>query len=371
MEWERLKEQLARVLRAPVRLAKQPLKDWQALVAAQGHSDGSAKSASSEQTLFFALEPNGSFMDVLIVEEVLITPSEKQLVEMLIEAHVTTRKSRMSLPLGEDERKALLVREWLYRQLELGAVNPDMPDALAAQFSLYSPKIPFMLYGDFSDTRSVSYAELKKLLESFFGGEIVLIPLMEKEWLILSSETLLSASVGDDRSDEEEETLEEALTSICSGLYEMLANEWVGECQVAIHYPVTPVKSLVPTVLQLRETIQLGKTYHLGSNLHLPWQMHLEKLLYAVPDTEKSLFVEHVLKRVDHMLDPETLSTLEQFFALDCNVSETAKKLYIHRNTLLYRLDKFKQETGFDVRSFGDASLVKIALLLYKVTKRK
>jgi len=56
---------------------------------------------------------------------------------------------------------------------------------------------------------------------------------------------------------------------------------------------------------------------------------------------------------------------------LDCNVSETAKKLYIHRNTLLYRLDKFKQETGLDVRTFNDAVLVKIALLLYKVTKRK
>ena len=67
----------------------------------------------------------------------------------------------------------------------------------------------------------------------------------------------------------------------------------------------------------------------------------------------------------------ETMTTLEQFFQLDCNVSETAKKLYIHRNTLLYRLDKFKQETGLDVRTFNNAVLVKIAMLLYKVTKRK
>lgn len=52
-------------------------------------------------------------------------------------------------------------------------------------------------------------------------------------------------------------------------------------------------------------------------------------------------------------------------------MSETAKKLYIHRNTLLYRLDKFKNETGLDVRTFHDAVLVKLALVLYKVTKRK
>jgi DNA-binding PucR family transcriptional regulator len=78
-----------------------------------------------------------------------------------------------------------------------------------------------------------------------------------------------------------------------------------------------------------------------------------------------------VLGGYDYLLDAETISTLETFFQLDCNVSETAKKLYIHRNTLLYRLDKFKQETSLDVRSFQDAVLVKIALQLYKVTKRK
>ncbi|MNC73523.1 Purine catabolism regulatory protein [compost metagenome] len=81
--------------------------------------------------------------------------------------------------------------------------------------------------------------------------------------------------------------------------------------------------------------------------------------------------MDHILRGIDHVLDQEMLSTLENFFALDCNVSETAKKLYIHRNTLLYRLDKFKQETGKDVRTFNDAVLVKTALLLYKVTKRK
>lgn len=367
MEWEQIKEQLERVLRAPIRYARLPLKEWQAMTVAKGHSEGPAKSAVKDQIISFALGPDGSVMEVFQVEEVLITPSEQQLVEMLIEAYGTSGKSR-GAPIGEEERKALQVKDWIYRQLEFGAANPDMPDLLAGLFSFYSPKIPFLLYGDYSDARTVTYCDLKKLLESFFEEDIVLIPLMDKEWLILGSESLLTASNGDD---EEEETLEEALTSICSGLYEMLSNEWVGECHIAIHYPMTPAKSLVPTVLQLRETILLGKTYHLGSNLHLPWRMHLEKLLFTVPEADKNLFVDRVLKRVDHMLDAETLSTLEQFFALDCNVSETAKKLYIHRNTLLYRLDKFKQETGLDVRSFNDAALVKIALLLYKVTKRK
>jgi DNA-binding PucR family transcriptional regulator len=99
--------------------------------------------------------------------------------------------------------------------------------------------------------------------------------------------------------------------------------------------------------------------------------LRLEKLLHLLPERDRTKFLEQVLKGADHVLDAETQTTLEQFFALDCNVSETAKKLYVHRNTLLYRLDKFKNETGLDVRTFSDAVLVRIALLLYKVTKRK
>jgi DNA-binding PucR family transcriptional regulator len=78
-----------------------------------------------------------------------------------------------------------------------------------------------------------------------------------------------------------------------------------------------------------------------------------------------------VLKRNNLSPDTEMYLLLEQFFTHDCNVSETAKSLYVHRNTLLYRLDKFKQETGLDVRNFNDAVLVQVALLLYKVTKRR
>jgi len=85
----------------------------------------------------------------------------------------------------------------------------------------------------------------------------------------------------------------------------------------------------------------------------------------------KGAFLRHTLPIKGNALDPETLATLEIFFEQDCSVSETAKQLYIHRNTLLYRLDKFKQETGLDVRTFRDAVLVRIAISLYKVTKRK
>ncbi|WP_409343926.1 PucR family transcriptional regulator [Paenibacillus sp. MBLB4367] len=368
MEWERIRGQLGAILQAPVQVGKMPQQEWSRLAQEQTAGNKPGASVTDRGQLSFMLEAAGREVSVLTVEEVLLTSAERQLVELMIETCRLHEKPRMTAA-GEDERRANLVKDWFYRQLELADPYGEMPDSLAAQLSMYSTKIPLLLYGDYSDNRNAQYQDLKKLLDSFFDAEIVLIPLMDKEWLILGSEQLLAES-SEDR-DDGGESLEESLASICSGLYEMLSSEWVGECHLSVHFPIIPAKSLMGTILQMRETMALGRTYELGSSIHLPWKLHLEKLLIAVPETEKQRFVERVLKHVDHMLDSETQSTLEQFFALDCNVSETAKKLYIHRNTLLYRLDKFKQETGLDVRNFTDAVLVKVAMLLYKVTKRK
>ena len=257
------------------------------------------------------------------------------------------------------------------QHLQKNDINIDLPDAFASMNVLYTSKIPFLLYGDDADQEKDAYQELKRLLESFFDDEIILIPLMEKEWLVLASESLISMETEDGKEDVQEETMEEALMNLCSGLYEMLASEWVSECHVSVDHPIIPAKSIVSTVGELRETVALGRKYHIGLNIHVSWMLRLERLLNGITETGKQQFMEQVLKGIEHILDMETLTTLEMFFQVDCNVSETAKKLYIHRNTLLYRLDKLKQETGLDVRKFSHAVLVKITLLLYKVTKRK
>jgi sugar diacid utilization regulator len=371
MDWERLKERLETVLNASMQINLIPEAEWNRLVLAWlEKQEGTAKSVIRDHDILFFLSKDNGEVRVLQAAEVLVTASERQLVELMVESkHSGERKQRVTYS-SEDERKANQLREWLLQQIEQGHTSVELPDAIVSQSSLYTNKIPLLLYGDYSQNQHVSYAELKKLLESFFEAEIILIPLMEKEWLILGSEGLLTSGE-EDRDGDESESIESSLDAIGSGLYEMLANEWVGYCHLAIHYPVKPAKSLLSTVLQLRETIMLGRTFHVGSFIHLPWKLHLEKLLHLVNEDEKNEFLEQVLRGTDYVLDAETLMTLGHFFALDCNVSETAKKLYIHRNTLLYRLDKFKNETGFDVRTFNHAVLVRLALLLYKVTKRK
>lgn len=361
MDWEKIRHKLEQILQTPITVKKLSAEEWKEESAFR----------TVENSTYFLLERSGQHNYVLLVEQKTLSESELRLIELTIDMFRNADKPKQTSPITEEERKALLIKDWFHHQMELGNTQAEVPDLLASQLSFYKTKIPLLLYGDYSDSRNVQYRDLKRLLDSFFESEIHLIPLMEKEWLILGSESLLSESDSEERDEEDEERIEDSLTSICLGLYEMLSNEWVGECHLSIHYPMTPAKSLLSTVLQLRETMMLGRTFNLGSNIHLPWKLQMEKLFNEIPDGEKAHFIEQVFKRNDHALDVETLQTLEHFFALDCNVSETAKKLYIHRNTLLYRLDKFKQETGLDVRTFNDAVLVRIALLLYKVTKRK
>ncbi|TDF97009.1 PucR family transcriptional regulator [Paenibacillus piri] len=371
MDWEPLRQQLEQILKGHVTLSKWTWDQWQRHAEAESKDKGTVpKSLKQAGHCFFFVNREGHEVQVLQIDAERVTPAERQLVELMLEAR-RAQEAKLPVSISEEERQAGAVRDWFKQQQDLGLVNAEMPDNLVSQMSLYSTKIPLLLYGDYSQSRRVSYQELKKLLESFFDAEMILIPLMDKEWLILGSEKMLSMDAADERDYGEEDSLEDTLGAIGFGLHEMLENEWVGECHLAIHYPMMPAKSLYSTVLQLRETMMLGRTYHLGSNMHLPWMLQLEKLINLIPEAEKTNFLERVLKRLDVALDSETMTTLEHFFQLDCNVSETAKKLYIHRNTLLYRLDKFKQETGLDVRTFNDAVLVKIALLLYKVTKRK
>ncbi|PZD95157.1 PucR family transcriptional regulator [Paenibacillus sambharensis] len=298
-----------------------------------------------------------------------ITHREQQLLSIIIRQAALEHKPEGGKPAAEKERIALELGRWVKEQLESGKrTNPVPIDYTSSR--LEHEMIPFLIVRE-QGTAHSEHEGLEKLLQSFFEEEVMIIPLQEQEWLILGPASILREDMAESRMDEEGETADDMLTGICSGLHGMLANEWVGECHVAVDYPIIPAESIVDTAATLRETISLGRKYHIGENIHFPWMLSLERLLNGIPEEQRHRYIELVVNRSDLLLEPEIITTLETFFSMNCNVSDTAKKLYIHRNTLLYRLDKLKQDTGLDVRLFRDAVLVKIILLLYKVTKRK
>ena len=93
----------------------------------------------------------------------------------------------------------------------------------------------------------------------------------------------------------------------------------------------------------------------------------LGRLIYQLPTTLCEIFLSEVFKKnsIDS-LDQETLYTINKFFENNLNVSETSRKLFVHRNTLVYRLEKIKKITGLDLREFDHAIIFKVALMVKK-----
>jgi len=93
-------------------------------------------------------------------------------------------------------------------------------------------------------------------------------------------------------------------------------------------------------------------------------KLGLARLIFNLPPTQSRDFVGEVLGGVKPHFDAETLATVDKFFENNLNVSETARQLYIHRNTLIYRLDKLQKTFGLDVRNFDDAVVFKLVLMI-------
>jgi len=96
-------------------------------------------------------------------------------------------------------------------------------------------------------------------------------------------------------------------------------------------------------------------------------KLGIGRLIYQLPTTSCTLFLNEVFKEGSfESLDQETMFTIQKFFENNLNVSETSRQLYIHRNTLVYRLDKIQKVTGLDLRMFDDAIIFKVAMLVKK-----
>lgn len=314
----------------------------------------------------FVLHDDGKLVTYFQTEPGVLTAREERLVERLLQHAPDAAGEEADAGNGSILKR---LGDWIHDQLKAGRTQAIIADEHNAGGRLNAERIPFLLTTDHA-VQSAGDTELEKLLRSFLEEDIMIIPLREQEWLVLAPDSLLHEDI-EGRDGEEEDTPEDVLAGIALGMYDMLASEWVGECHIAVGHPIVPALAAVETVSVLRETIMLGRKFHQGANIHLPWNVHLERLINSIPESQRIRYMEQVVNRSDLLLEPEIVSTLETFFAMNCNVSDTAKQLFIHRNTLLYRLDKLKQDTGLDVRLFRDAVLVKIIMLLYKVTKRK
>ena len=127
------------------------------------------------------------------------------------------------------------------------------------------------------------------------------------------------------------------------------------------------IRELARAYKEAQVAIEVGKVFDTEKSIINYENLGIGRLIYQLPTTLCEMFLQEVFKKnpIDS-LDQETLFTINKFFENNLNVSETARKLFVHRNTLVYRLEKIKKLTGLDLREFDDAITFKVALMVKK-----
>ena len=130
---------------------------------------------------------------------------------------------------------------------------------------------------------------------------------------------------------------------------------------------VDSIKDLARSFKEAQIALEVGKVFDTEKTIVSYNNLGIALLIYQLPTTLCEMFLKEVFKRGSiESLDHETLFTIQRFFENNLNVSETSRKLFVHRNTLVYRLEKIKKITGLDLREFEDAIVFKVALMVKK-----
>ncbi len=143
--------------------------------------------------------------------------------------------------------------------------------------------------------------------------------------------------------------------------------ELMEKCYVAIGSVVSDLKYVSASFKESKMALEVGKIFLENKCVANYEELGIGRLICQLPISLCEMFVDEVLKGMPiSEIDSEMLVTIDKFFDNNLNVSETSRQLYIHRNTLVYRLDKLLKSTGLDLRNFDDAIIFKITLMVNK-----
>ena len=157
------------------------------------------------------------------------------------------------------------------------------------------------------------------------------------------------------------------LLKIAQNIEETLKSELFIKTAIGIGTVANHLRELADAYKEAQTAIEVGKVFDTEKSIINYENLGIGRLIYQLPTTLCEIFLSEVFKKnsIDS-LDQETLFTINKFFENNLNVSETSRRLFVHRNTLVYRLEKIKKLTGLDLREFDHAIIFKVALMVKK-----
>ena len=157
------------------------------------------------------------------------------------------------------------------------------------------------------------------------------------------------------------------LPGLAAKIEQKLATELAVKTIIGVSTPARHLRELAGRYKEALTSINIGRVFEADKTIIYYERLGIGRLIYMLPTTLCEIFLSEVFQRNPiEALDQETLFTIDKFFENSLNVSETSRKLFVHRNTLVYRLEKIKKITGLDLREFDHAITFKVALMVKK-----
>ena len=155
------------------------------------------------------------------------------------------------------------------------------------------------------------------------------------------------------------------LEKLARKMAKVLKEELAVKCVIGFGTVAEHLRSLADSFKEAQTAIDVGKVFDTEKSVMHYENLGIGRLIYQLPTTLCEIFLREVFKKNSlDSLDQETLFTINKFFENSLNVSETSRKLFVHRNTLVYRLEKIRKLTGLDLRQFDHAIVFRVALMV-------
>lgn len=162
----------------------------------------------------------------------------------------------------------------------------------------------------------------------------------------------------------------EAVEQAAETIVDMMNTEAMLNVRVAYGTIVGELKDVSKSYKEAKMALDVGKIFYVEKKVNAYNMLGIGRLIYQLPVNLCRIFIEEIFGyKVPLDFDEETLTTINKFFENNLNVSETSRQLFVHRNTLVYRIEKLERSTGLDIRTFDDALTFKIALMVVNYMK--
>lgn len=162
----------------------------------------------------------------------------------------------------------------------------------------------------------------------------------------------------------------ESLNQIAETIVDMMNMEAMMNVRVSYGTIVSELKEVSKSYKEAKMALDVGKIFYAEKKVTAYNTLGIGRLIYQLPVNLCRIFIDEIFgSNVPDELDEESLTTINKFFENNLNVSETSRQLFVHRNTLVYRIEKLEKSTGLDIRTFDDALTFKIALMVVNYMK--